>query len=232
MAAITLFACESQPIVIEGLRRILEQDPDIELLGTVSTLSDALPQISRLRPQIVLLDQSAGLKLVFRFLGDLKAASPGVLSVLWSAELAEVESFRALQLGARGILRKTLPVPAILDCLRAVAKGNIWIEHNVSNHAAGFLSRGQTPRLTPREREIVRCLCRGLRNKEIAGELSITPGTVKVHLMHIFEKTGVKDRFELAVRGPGLLGLDVEVEERSSTSPVLAARDTLPRGEY
>lgn len=50
--------------------------------------------------------------------------------------------------------------------------------------------------------------------------------------MHIFEKTGVKDRFELAVRGPGLLGLDVEVEERSSTSPVLAARDTLPRGEY
>jgi DNA-binding CsgD family transcriptional regulator len=56
----------------------------------------------------------------------------------------------------------------------------------------------------------VHWLCKGLRNKEIAGELSITPGTVKVHLMHIFEKTGVKDRFELAVHGRRLLGLEPE----------------------
>ncbi|MCC6362891.1 MAG: response regulator transcription factor [Bryobacterales bacterium] len=229
MAAITLFAYESQPIVIEGLHRILETDPEIQLLGAASTPSEALPQILRLQPQIVLLDQSGGLKSVFRFLSDLKAAFPGALPVLWVTELAEVESFRALQLGARGILKRTLPIAAILDCLHAVAKGNIWIEHHVSNHVVGFLNRRQIPRLTPREREIVRCLCRGMRNKEIADELSITPGTVKVHLMHIFEKTGVKDRFELAVHGRNLLGLEAG-EEQNSSPLALAGEDI--HGDY
>ena len=62
------------------------------------------------------------------------------------------------------------------------------------------------PRLTPREREIAQLICAGMKNKEVAQNLGITPGTVKVHLMHIFEKTGVKDRFELAVSGRRLLG--------------------------
>ena len=68
--------------------------------------------------------------------------------------------------------------------------------------------RRSAPRLTPRERQIVHQICEGRKNKEIAQELSITAGTVKVHLMHIFEKTGVKDRFELAIQGRKLLGLD------------------------
>ena len=62
------------------------------------------------------------------------------------------------------------------------------------------------PRMTPRERQIVELVCRGMKNKEIAVALSITPGTVKVHLMHIFEKTGVKDRFQLALHGRQLAG--------------------------
>jgi DNA-binding NarL/FixJ family response regulator len=77
----------------------------------------------------------------------------------------------------------------------------------VEQNVPGF-ERRAAPRLTPREREIVKQVCAGLKNKEIAGTLSITAGTVKVHLMHIFEKTGVKDRFELAIHGRKLLGLD------------------------
>jgi two-component system, NarL family, nitrate/nitrite response regulator NarL len=111
-------------------------------------------------------------------------------------------------LGARGVARKTLPVAALLDCLRAVAKGDIWMENSVSDQMVGFLNRRNAPKLTPREREIVRCLCQGMRNKEIAQSLTITPGTVKVPLMHIFEKTGVKDRFELAAHGRRMLGLE------------------------
>jgi two-component system nitrate/nitrite response regulator NarL len=210
VSATTVYACESQPIVIEGLHRVLTGKDDVTLVGSASTANDALAQIAALRPQIALLDQSGGLKLVFRLLTDVRSSSPHTLPILWVTELAEVECFRALQLGARGILKKTLPVQSVLECIRAVAKGNIWIEHTVSSQVVGFLSRRQAPRLTPREREIVRCLCRGMRNKEIARELAITPGTVKVHLMHIFEKTGVKDRFELAVHGRKLLGLDTE----------------------
>ena len=72
--------------------------------------------------------------------------------------------------------------------------------------------------ITPREREIVESVCRGMKNKEIAEALSITPGTVKVHLMHIFEKTGVRDRFQLALQGRQFL---------SSTEEELALRKTL-----
>jgi DNA-binding NarL/FixJ family response regulator len=62
--------------------------------------------------------------------------------------------------------------------------------------------RKAAPRLTTREQEIVQLVCRGFKKPQIAQELSITPGTVKVHLMHVFEKTGVKDRYELAFAKP------------------------------
>ncbi|MBZ2185500.1 MAG: response regulator transcription factor [Bryobacter sp.] len=210
MPAIRLFLCEAQPVVVEGLRRILESQPEIELVGTASNPSEALPSIRTLQPDVILLDQAAGIRTVFNLLSELRTFSPLSRVVLWVVDLAEIESFRLLQLGARGILRRTLPIPALIDCLHTVAKGNLWLENALSDHVVGFLNRKSPNRLTPREREIVRAVCRGMKNKEIAGLLQITPGTVKVHLMHIFEKTGVKGRFELAVQGQKLLGIESE----------------------
>lgn len=210
MPAIRLFLCEAQPVVVEGLARILDTNPDFQLIGTASTPAEALPRIQTLQPDLILIDQASGIRPVFNFLSEAKIAAPQARTVLWVVDLAEIESFRALQLGARGILRRTLPVATMLDCLHTVAKGNLWLENSISDQVVGFLNRKNTNRLTPREREIVRAVCRGMKNKEIADHLHITPGTVKVHLMHIFEKTGVKDRFELAVQGPKLLGLESE----------------------
>ncbi|MFN9430711.1 MAG: LuxR C-terminal-related transcriptional regulator [Acidobacteriota bacterium] len=210
MPAIRLFLCEAQPVVVEGLRRILESQPEIELVGTASNPSEALPSIRTLQPDVILLDQAAGIRTVFNLLSELRTFSPLSRVVLWVVDLAEIESFRLLQLGARGILRRTLPISALIDCLHTVAKGNLWLENALSDHVVGFLNRKSPNRLTPREREIVRAVCRGMKNKEIAGLLQITPGTVKVHLMHIFEKTGVKGRFELAVQGQKLLGIESE----------------------
>jgi DNA-binding NarL/FixJ family response regulator len=99
----------------------------------------------------------------------------------------------------------------MLECLRAVSQGDVWIESSLSDHGGG-LDRRSAPRLTPREKEIVHHVCSGMKNKEIGEALAITPGTVKVHLMHIFEKTGVKDRFELAVNGRRLLGMERATE--------------------
>ncbi|MBL8177681.1 MAG: response regulator transcription factor [Bryobacterales bacterium] len=202
------------------MRRVLDRAEDFSLVGTSASPPEALSRISELRPAIILMDQAGGLKNSFRFLADVKTASPSSLPVLWIIDLPEVECFRALQMGARGILKKSLPPTTILECLRAVARGSVWIEHTLSGQVAGFLNRRQSPRLTPREREIVSCLCRGLRNKEIATELSITPGTVKVHLMHIFEKTGAKDRFELAVHGRKLLGTETNGETADAAFPL------------
>jgi two-component system nitrate/nitrite response regulator NarL len=203
-----VFACESQPIVLEGLTRILEPCEDLEYAGSASSLAETLEALRELSPDMLLVDQSGGLKVVFQFISDVKSISTGCQPVLWVNDLAEVDCFRALQLGARGILKKTLPVASVLECLRSVGHGNVWIENSVSDHVTGSFDRRSAPRLTPREKEIVHHVCAGRRNKEIAEALTITAGTVKVHLMHIFEKTGVKDRFELAVHGRRLLGVE------------------------
>jgi two-component system, NarL family, nitrate/nitrite response regulator NarL len=205
---LSVFACEAQPIVLEGLEKVLAAAQEFDYIGSVLNLAEALDVVRQKQPDLVLVDQSAGLKVVFQFIADVKSISPRCQPVLWVNDLAEIDCFRALQLGARGILKKTLPVHAVLDCLLSVGRGNVWIENSLSDQVLGSLDRRSAPRLTPREKEIVHHVCAGLKNKEIAGALSITPGTVKVHLMHIFEKTGVKDRFELAVHGRRLLGIE------------------------
>lgn len=207
MSKTSIYVCESQPIVLEGLAKVLGETPDLHLCGHSPSPVEALPRILEANPRVVLVDQSGGLRGAFRFLSELRETAPNAAPILWVAEMAEIESFRALQLGARGILKRTLPVAALMECLRAVAVGSIWMENSISNQVVGFLNRRTAARLTPREREIVELVARGAKNKEIATALGITPGTVKVHLMHIFEKTGVKDRFELAMQGPRLLGL-------------------------
>jgi DNA-binding NarL/FixJ family response regulator len=215
--SISIYACESQPIVVEGLRRVLDTSEDLQLVGSSSSPAEGLDALRQLQPDVVMVDQSQGLKASLQFITDVKSVSPRSQPVLWVNELAEVECFRALQIGARGVLKKSLPVSFLMDCVRAVSHGNIWIENSVSTQVVGFLNRKTTPRLTPREREIVRYVCKGMRNKEIAEALTITPGTVKVHLMHIFEKTGVKDRFELAVHGRKLLGPSFDEEAAAAT---------------
>lgn len=221
---ITVFACESHPIAIEGLARVLNPCEDLDLIGSAPNLRDALEAVRTARPDVMLVDQTGGLKVVFQFISDIRSIWSHCQPVLWVNDLAEIDCFRALQLGARGILKKTLPVSSILECLRSVGQGNIWIESSLPDQAANSLERRASPRLTPREREIVHHVCGGLKNKEIADALSITAGTVKVHLMHIFEKTGVKDRFELAVHGRRLLGVDhAEEMQRAEASQGSAA---------
>jgi DNA-binding NarL/FixJ family response regulator len=125
--------------------------------------------------------------------------------VLWVRELAEFEANRALQLGAMGVLAKSRPVEDLFACLRAVAGGQLWIDEALSREGDGRPGPRKPPRLTPREREVLALVSQGLRNTQIAEALSISPGTVKVHLMHVFEKTGAQDRFDLAIRSRKLL---------------------------
>jgi two-component system nitrate/nitrite response regulator NarL len=205
---VRVIACEAQPIMLEGLAKVLSQDAEFEYLGSASSLTGALDLVREQHPDVVLVDQSRGLKQVFQFVSDVKNTWARCQPVLWVTDLAEIDCFRALQLGARGILKKTAAVTSMIECLHVVGRGDVWIESSLADPAAGATDRRSTPRLTPREKEIVHHVCAGLKNKEIAEALKITAGTVKVHLMHIFEKTGVKDRFELAVQGRRLLGLD------------------------
>lgn len=210
MSQISVFVCEPQPIIIEGLQKVLADTSDLVLAGAVARPAEAIEAVQRIRPTIVLIDGTSGLTAALRLLGQLKTAAPAH-PVLWVMDLPEMDAFRALQMGARGILKKTLPTSRLIECLRDVGSGQIWMQE--SDQVAEFLQRKDASRLTPREKEVVRLICRGLRNRQIAENLHITPGTVKVHLMHIFEKTGLKDRLALAVHGRDLVGLDVPTVE-------------------
>lgn len=215
MGSITVFVCEPQPIVVEGLRKILAETPDLTFAGSVARPADVLDAIPSVRPNIVLIDGSAGLTAALRLLGHLKSAGP-VHPVLWVVDLPEMDAFRALQMGARGIIKKTLPPSMLVECLREVGAGQIWMQE--SEQVSDFLQRKDASRLTPREKEVVRLICRGLRNKQIAENLHITAGTVKVHLMHIFEKTGLKDRLALAVHGRELAGVETTEGETAGAN--------------
>lgn len=202
MTTLSVFACENQPVVVEGLLRVFEGVQDLRLIGCAPDIETALRQTVAERPQILLLGQPPALKSVLPLLARARQIDVDTRIVLWVSELSDMDSFRALQMGARGVITRTQPIDALLECMRSVGDGNVWLEAS---------ARGATPRsalgfrITPREREIIELVCRGLKNKEIAEVMSITPGTVKVHLMHIFEKTGARDRFQLALQGQQIL---------------------------
>lgn len=205
MDRIPILVSEAQPIVVEGLQKVLASHAEFEFLGWVARLSEANDAIRTLQPRLLLTDQNAGMNSIARFVNVLKNTAPACHPVLWTNELSEADALHAVQLGLRGVVRKTAPVSTLVECLREVAAGRVWMED--SAQIVGFLHRREASRLTAREREVVLLICGGLKNKQIAEKLGITAGTVKVHLMHIFEKTGLKDRFVLAVHGRNLPGI-------------------------
>lgn len=210
MSSYSIYACTAYPIVVEGLHRVLSTVPALQLVGSSPAGAETLEVLAKLCPNIVLVDLTTSLRSTLQFVDGVRSASPNSHVVLWVTELEEGDCLRALQLGVRGILKKTLPPEVLPHCLNTVASGQIWIEHSLPPDFEHHRRPG--PRLTARERDVVRCVCQGLRNKEISGALGITPGTVKVHLMHIFEKTGVKDRLELAAFARHLQDVPVPVE--------------------
>jgi DNA-binding NarL/FixJ family response regulator len=98
------------------------------------------------------------------------------------------------------VVRKTAPLEALLECMRTVAAGNTWMEESVLQEPERP-ARGTRTNLTTRELQVVELVERGLKNRDIGLQLGIRPGTVKIHLKHIFEKTGIRGRYGLALSG-------------------------------
>jgi len=119
--------------------------------------------------------------------------------VIYGAGINESEALRFLQAGARGVLRRTSEPETLLTCLRSVTSGNTFLEDGIFGDADKTPNRRS--QLTPREVEITHLVEQGLRNRDIARNLGIQTGTVKIHLKHIFEKTGVRGRYGLALNG-------------------------------
>lgn len=199
----TISICDTQPVTAEGIRILLSACPDLKFLEATDSLNKAHDSLRKSGPNVLILDKAFGIQAILEWLSDSKAAEtrgadPGPAIVVWGVSVTEAEALRFLQAGARGILRKTAGVSVVLACLRAVAGGRNWMEDCVFRDSARA-DRYPRSELTGREQQVLELVEQGFKNKEIAQELGIRPGTVKIHLKHIFEKTGVRGRYGLAL---------------------------------
>jgi len=186
-------------VTTEGLKAVLGEREDLKFLASASSLNEVNEMIRNRRPDIVIVDKSFGIQAVLDWVTHLKAGAYHATEVVvWGVSVTEAEALRFLQCGARGITRKSTDLETLVSCLRAVAAGSSWMAECVFRESAR-VDRYAKSELTPREQQVMELVEQGLKNKEIAKELGIRPGTVKIHLKHIFEKTGVRGRYGLAL---------------------------------
>lgn len=196
----TVGVCETQPLTAEGLRYVLESSSQLEFRSSARSLVEGSRMVREFTPDLLVIDKGFGSHAVLAWIAELRDTRTPCEIVVWGNTLSEPEALRLLQQGVRGILKKTADRSTVIACLEAVANGSNWMEDSLFQDAPrrdGY----HRSELTPREREVLELVEQGLKNKEIARELGIRPGTVKIHLKHIFEKTGVRGRYGLALTG-------------------------------
>jgi DNA-binding NarL/FixJ family response regulator len=201
--SIDLVIADDHPLILSGLERLFEAEPDFQILACCGNGREALEVVRRLRPDLLILDSRMpvldGLE-VLRTLAEEKSST----QVVFLAESPEKELIReAVRLGARGVVLKEMPTGTLLQCVRRVHAGEYWLERQSASRAVEDMLRREVgtraiaARLTPREQEILGLLCRGLRNKELAAALSISEATTKAHIRNIYAKLHVKSRVAL-----------------------------------
>lgn len=196
---INVSICDPQPATIEGVRTVLGSAPDLRFIEGTSSLGRAMEIARDQAPGVLIVDKAFGMQGILDWMAS-GADALKMAIVIWGVSVTEAEALRFLQAGARGILRKTAPLQTILACLRTVAAGRSWMEDCVFRDPARA-ERYPRSELTAREQQVLELVEQGCKNKEIAHELGIRPGTVKIHLKHIFEKTGIRGRYGLALNG-------------------------------
>lgn len=204
--ATAVVICDTQPIAVEGLRWLLGSTEDLRLECGVTALEAASAKLEEMPRAIVVVDKGLGIPVITDWLHGHAAATshlggmelPNV--VIWGAGISEAEALKLLQAGVRGILRRSATPANMLLCLRTVASGGTWMEEGIFGDTQRHL-KPRRSQLTERERQVTELVERGMRNRDIARSLGIQTGTVKIHLKHIFEKTGVRGRYGLALTG-------------------------------
>ncbi len=202
---ITLVLADDHPIVLEGLQQLLSLELDFTVLAKCADGEAALAAVRRHRPDILVLDLQMPGTNGLAVLRALQSEALPTRVVVLTASLGADDALEAVRLGARGLVLKELAPHLLVQCIRKVAAGGEWLERGAISKAMDKLLRREAAvqaaagLLTARELEIVRLVAKGRRNKEIARDLAITDGTVKVHLYHVYQKLGVDSRIALTL---------------------------------
>lgn len=192
--------CDTEPIAIEGLRSLLESAEGLAVIAAETSLADGIDAVRELQPSMLMIDKGFGLQGVLDWLTALQGDEWAPSAIVWGSAISEGETLRLLQAGARGVLRKTSDLDMVLTCMQVVASGGTWMDQELLRERPFAVRVGHSP-LTAREAQVMELVERGMKNKDIGLALGIRTGTVKIHLKHIFEKTGIRGRYGLAISG-------------------------------
>lgn len=203
--SIRLVLADSHPLMLKGMEQLFSTEPDFAVLAYCSNGEQAVRAVRRHRPDILTLDLKMPVKDGLEVLRELRSEQFPVRAVLLTAALDKSEALDAIRLGVRGIVLKEMAPELLIQCLRKVHAGEEWLEKRSVGLVMDKLLRDEARKqeaaglLTPREMELVRQVACGFSNREIAGRLHISEGTVKVHLHRIYEKLAVKSRVGLTL---------------------------------
>jgi len=207
---IRILLVDDQRLMREGLRILLELEPDLEIAGEATNGQEALDTYAEIEPDVVLMDVRMpgmdGVEATWR----LRERWPSALVIILTTFDDDEYVFEGLRAGARGYLLKDVSGHDLADAVRTVAAGGALIEPSVARRVVAEFARMAPPIRKPddglaeplleREREILRLMAQGLTNREIADRLSLAQGTVKNYVTTILQKLGARDRTQAALR--------------------------------
>jgi DNA-binding NarL/FixJ family response regulator len=201
---IRVVLADKHPVTLDGLEQLFRGD-EFVVLARCTDGEDAIRTVRMHRPDILVLDVRLARKDGLSVIRELARDRLPTLFVLFSSAIDEDEIGEAIRLGVRGVVLKDMPPALLLHCIRKVRGGDAWIEkRSVTRLLENLIRREISSRhtaldLTARELQIVRLVAAGLRNREIAAQLNLREGTVRIHLYHIYRKLNVNSRTGLVV---------------------------------
>jgi len=201
--SVTLILADDHPIVRQGLRHLLEGEPEFRIVGEAGDGVEALQLVERLKPNILVVDMMMPGLNGLEVLRQIKKTSPTTRAIVLSMQSADAYVIEALKNGAAGYVLKETGPGELVNAVREVVQGNQFLSAKISER---FLANGQnikdTPSdayetLTAREREILQMTVEGRTSVEVGEKLMISPRTVEVHRRNLATKLGIKNHADL-----------------------------------
>ncbi len=194
MTKIHLVIADDHLVVRDGLRGMLESQPDFEVVGEASNGEEAVNLTSSLKPEVVLMDLRMPVMDGVTAIRQIKDSQPGVQVLVLTTYDSDADILPAIEAGATGYLLKDTSREDLYSAIRATASGDSVLAPGVAARLIGRMRAPAEEQLSSRELEVLQLVAEGDSNSEIASRLHISQATVKSHLVHTFGKLGVSDR--------------------------------------
>lgn len=179
----------------QGLKLLLRMHAEVEVVGEVERFSGLASLLTKIPCDVLLLD----LQMERWVIRDIERLSRVTRVVVLTASERKEDAIASLQMGAHAIVQKAFAVETLMEGIRAVAQGLVWVPPALRDELRSLIKPDRPSKLSNREKEIIGCVADGLRNAEVAKRLSIGESTVKTHLNNIFQKLQIRDRVKLAL---------------------------------